>query len=60
MFVCLFIALFSTFIWINFTVAEIVNGKFGSDDRFAIDNRAKIKTYLVLIMAIFWSIVLLF
>lgn len=56
MLVCLFIALLATFLWINITIAETVNTK-----NMAVNDNSvklsKVKTYLVIIMALFWAIV---
>ena len=59
---CLFIAILSTIIWLNITVAEILEAKLNpykatdeSDNK-----RTVLKNYLSLIMALFWAIVIRF
>lgn len=56
--VSLFIAIFLTFILINFTVAEIVNGKFNANDAIGETNRSKIKIYITFLVSLFWTIII--
>ena len=62
MLLCLFIAIFSTLIWVNITVAEILSAKLNpykeTDD--SDKKRTVLKNYLTIIMALFWAIVLRF
>jgi len=61
MLICLFIAILATIYWINITISEIINTKINpyvSDNGEEDLNRAKIKNYVTLIMAIFWAIVI--
>ena len=64
MYFCLVVALLATFIWINVTVADCINAKitpYGNKERDEEDGkRAKLKTYLVIIMALFWAAVIRF
>jgi len=64
MYFCLFIALLSTFIWIDTNIAESINAKiypYANADRDEEDKkRAKFKTCLVIIMALFWAAVIRF
>lgn len=58
MLISLFIALLSTFLWLNITIAEIVNSR---TNPYANDNgvkNAKYKTCLSFVMALFWAIVI--
>lgn len=56
MLICLIIAFLSTFIWVNVTVADIVNGK--NRDASQTINAARAKTALAAIAALFWAIVI--
>lgn len=62
MLLCLFIAIFSTLIWVNITVAEILSTKLNpykeTDD--SDKKRTVLKNYLTIIMALFWAIVFRF
>lgn len=62
MLLCLFIAILSTLIWVNITVAEILNAKLNpykeTDD--SDKKRTVLKNYLTIIMALFWAIVFRF
>lgn len=58
---CLFIAILATILWINITISEIVNTKinpYASDNGEEDMNRAKLKNYIAIIMAIFWAIII--
>jgi hypothetical protein len=59
---CLFIAILSTIIWLNITIAEILEAKLNPyKETDASDNkRTVLKNYLSLIMALFWAIVIRF
>lgn len=62
MLLCLFIAILSTLIWANITVAEILSAKLNpykeTDD--SDKKRTVLKNYLTIIMALFWAIVFRF
>jgi hypothetical protein len=62
MLLCLFIAILSTLIWVNITVAEILSAKLNpykeTDD--SDKKRTVLKNYLTIIMALFWAIVFRF
>ena len=64
MYFCLVVALLATFIWINVTIADSINAKitpYSNKERDEEDRkRAKLKTYLVIIMALFWAAVIRF
>lgn len=64
MYFCLVVAFLATFIWINVTIADCISAKinpYGNKERDEEDNkRAKLKTYLVIIMALFWPAVICF
>lgn len=64
MYFCLVVALLATFLWINVTVADCISARlnpYGNKERDEEDNkRAKLKTYLVIIMALFWAAVIRF
>lgn len=58
MYICLFIAIFSTLCWLNVTIAEIITARVNP---YATDNsidkkRALIKNALSLIMSITWTV----
>lgn len=59
---CLFIAILSTLIWINVSVAQSVEAKVNpySQDTDGERKRSILKNYLVIIMSIFWAIVIRF
>ena len=53
---CLIIALLSSLLWVNVTIADIINhSKMDSKQSL---NAAKVKTALVAIAALFWAIVI--
>lgn len=59
---CLFIAILSTIIWLNITVAEVLSAKLNpyKETDESDKKRTVLKNYLSLIMAIFWAIVIRF
>lgn len=63
MIICLIIALLTTFLYINLTVAEIVNAKINHSTVASNNNQigviyALIKYVLILIMSIFWGVII--
>ena len=52
---CLIIALLSTFLWLNITIADTVNKVRENEKAAAV---TKVKTVLAVIMAVFWGIVI--
>ena len=60
MFVCLFIAILATIIWVNLLISEVINSKINpyTDINETDKKRAIIINYLAAIMALFWAIVL--
>ena len=53
---CLIIALLSTFLWLNITIADTVNKARDNENTAAATT--KVKTVLATIMAVFWGIVI--
>lgn len=56
MLISLIIALLSTFLWVNVTIADVLNHQPYDADKAV--KFAKIKTVLVTIAALFWAIVI--
>lgn len=56
MLISLIIALLSTFLWVNVTIADVLNHQPSDADKAV--KFAKIKTVLVTIAALFWAIVI--
>jgi hypothetical protein len=63
MYFCLVIAFASTLLWINILHAEYITAQinpYATGDKEEDKIRAKMKNVLVLIMALFWSAVILY
>lgn len=64
LYICTVIALLCTFLWINITIADIINIKlnpYASGKEDEVDNKtAIVKNILSLLMAIFWGVVIIF
>lgn len=59
----LIVAIFCSLMWINIVITENINAKINpylTDNGEEDNKRAKIKIYLIVIIAIFWAIIIFY